>query len=370
MSSHVSAFAALLAGIRRREGLLALTGEVGTGKTTLCRAVLQSLDRNTVAAFVPDPFLSREDLLKILLVEFGVVSIDDVRSGRLRGASRTDLCYPLYEFLTSLQPLQSFAVMMIDEAQNLSSQLLEEIRILSDLENRQKLLHVVLVGQPELQMRLDAPEMRQLSQRLSVRCELLPLERRDIGPYISHRLAIAGNNGAVEFTQPTIEVVWRASRGIPRVINLVCDRALFSAASAGRKTVDLEDVQHYLERPGTLAGRERRHDQSRPDAQHTRSPLPMQPVLFGGLLGHAAPSTLPEAPAEVAYEEDAASTPQRRGRLLALVTTLVVATAVIGYWSWAPKASPPRLSELTQPSQSPSARPVPPKDSLGPSTGR
>src|SRR5262245_15491657 len=118
-SSHGVAFDALVAGIRRREGILALTGEVGTGKTTLCRAVMHSLHQRAFAAFVADPFLSREDLLKTLLVDFGIVSADDIRQGRLRGASRSDLSYVLYDFLLSLQELNALVVVMIDEAQNL-----------------------------------------------------------------------------------------------------------------------------------------------------------------------------------------------------------------------------------------------------------
>jgi type II secretory pathway predicted ATPase ExeA len=241
-SSHGAAFDTLAAGIRRREGVLVLTGEVGTGKTTLCRAVLQSLDQKTFAAFVPDPFLSREDLLKTLLVDFGVVSVDEIRSGRLRGASRTDLSYPLYDFLASLQPLKAFAVVMIDEAQNLTAELLEEIRILSDLENGQKLLEVFLVGQPELQSRLATPTMRQLSQRVSIRCELSPLTREDVTPYVSHRLTIAGNDGRVQFTDAAIDLVCAASNGIPRVINLVCDRALLRAARFRKMSVEAEHV--------------------------------------------------------------------------------------------------------------------------------
>jgi len=239
--SHGATFDALLAGIRRREGILVLTGEVGTGKTTLCRAVLQSLDRKTLAAFVPDPFLSREDLLKTLLIDFGVISVDDIRSGRLRDASRTDLSYTLYDFLTSLQPLQAFAIVVIDEAQNLSTQLLEEIRILSDMEHRQKLLQLLLVGQPELQSRLDTSEMRQLAQRISIRSELLPFARKDVRPYVSHRLTIAGN-GTLHFTDAAIDVVYEASSGIPRVINLVCDRALFRAGRDGTMMVDAEHI--------------------------------------------------------------------------------------------------------------------------------
>jgi type II secretory pathway predicted ATPase ExeA/cell division septation protein DedD len=242
-SSHGAAFDTLAAAIRRREGLLVLTGEVGTGKTTLCRAVLQSLDQKTFAAFVQDPFLSREDLLKTLLVDFGVVSVDEIRSGRLRGASRTDLSYPLYDFLASLQPLKAFAVVIIDEAQNLTAELLDEIRILSDLDKGQKLLEVVLVGQPELQARLATSALRQVNQRVTVRCELAPLVRDDVTRYISHRLAVAGNDGRVRFTTAAVEMVWAASNGIPRVINLVCDRALLCAARARETSVAPEHVR-------------------------------------------------------------------------------------------------------------------------------
>ena len=112
--AHAPEFDALLAGIRRREGLIVLTGEIGTGKTTLCRSVLRHLDRRTFAAFVPDPFVSREDLLRTLLVDFGVVSIGDLTRGPFSGASRSDLSFLLYEFLDSLAPLQAFAVLVID----------------------------------------------------------------------------------------------------------------------------------------------------------------------------------------------------------------------------------------------------------------
>src|SRR5262245_42522563 len=225
--AHAPAFDELLSGIRRREGLITLTGEIGTGKTTLIRSVLQHLDRRTFSAFVPDPFVSREDLLKMLLVDFGVVSIADLKRGSLKGASRPDLSYPLYEFLDSLVPLQAFAVLIIDEAQNLPLPLLEEIRILSDLEGREKLLQVVLVGQQELRTHLKLPEMRQVDQRVSVRCELAPLTRDGVSGYIAHRLDVAaGGKCRVEFTDETIDAVYKTTRGTPRLINLVCDRAM------------------------------------------------------------------------------------------------------------------------------------------------
>ena len=225
--SHTSAFNDLLAAMRRREGLIVLTGDIGMGKTTLCRAVLEHLDRKTFTTFVPDPTVSRKDLLKILLVDFGVVSINDLKMGRLKGASRPDLSYPLYEFLLSLVPLQAFAVLMIDEAQNLSVPVLEEIRILLNLEGREKLLQVILVGQPDLQSQLQQPRMRQVDQRVTMHCGLEPLSREEVAGYITHRLNVAGDgNARVEFSAGALDVVYSGSGGVPRRINRICDRAL------------------------------------------------------------------------------------------------------------------------------------------------
>jgi len=218
----------LAAAIRRREGLIILTGDIGLGKTTLCRAVLSQLDRKTFATFVPDPFVTREDLLKTMLVDFGVMSVEDLVKGRLKGASRPDLSYPLYEFLQALAPLEAFAVLVIDEVQNLSLPLLEEIRILSDLEAAgRKLLQVVLVGQPEFDEHLKLPRMRQIKQRVTVHCELEPLARDGVAGYVTHRLQVAGTTpDQVRLTDEALDVVHAASGGVPRVINLLCDRAL------------------------------------------------------------------------------------------------------------------------------------------------
>ena len=218
----------LAAAIRRREGLIVLTGEIGLGKTTLCRAVLSQLDRKTFATFVPDPFVTREDLLKTMLIDFGVMSVEDVVKGRLKGASRPELSYPLYEFLQALAPLEAFAVLVIDEVQNLSLPLLEEIRILSDLEaGGRKLLQVVLVGQPEFDEHLRLPRMRQIKQRVTVHCELGPLQRDGVAGYVAHRLQMAGSTpDQVRLTDEALALVHAASAGVPRVINLLCDRAL------------------------------------------------------------------------------------------------------------------------------------------------
>ena len=226
-ASHMPVFRDVLAGIRRREGLVVLTGEIGMGKTTLCRSVLAALDRKTFAAFVPDPFVTREDLLKILLVEFGVVSLEEFVRGRLREAPRGELSYALYEFLRSLEPLDAFAVLLIDEAQNLPAELLEEIRILADLEGARRLLQVVLIGQPELSTVLQQPHMRQVKQRVTTHCELQALDREGVHGYVRHRLLVAGAVADMpHFTSDALDLVCAATGGVPRVINRLCDGAL------------------------------------------------------------------------------------------------------------------------------------------------
>jgi general secretion pathway protein A len=235
--AHNAVLDDLLTGIRRREGIVVLTGEMGTGKTTLCRAALYQLDRKTFTTFVPDPFLSREDLLRMLLVDFGEVSVDDLRRGKLSGASRPDLSYQLYEFLTSLESVDAFAVLVIDEAQRLTAPLLEEIRALSELEAGRKLLQIVLVGQPELQTRLKQFQMRLIDQRVTMRCELKPLTREDIAGYVAHRLAtVGGTNDRIAFASAAIELIHAASSGVPRLVNIICDRAM-SRAHVGRVAV-------------------------------------------------------------------------------------------------------------------------------------
>lgn len=237
--SHRDTFNTLIAGIYRREGILVLAGKAGTGKTTLCRAVVQALNSTVFAAFVSDSVLSGEHLLTTLLVEFGVVSIEAVRNGRLRGASRADLRSVLQKFLRSLQQFRAFAVVIIDEAHNLPTEVLEEIRNLS-YQNRRELLQIVLVGRPELQAQLGTAAMRQLGQRISMRCELEPLARKDVSPYLVHRLAIAGDSGKLKFSDAALDLLSDSSGGIPRVLNLLCDRAFDRAARARTMKLDGE----------------------------------------------------------------------------------------------------------------------------------
>jgi general secretion pathway protein A len=230
--SHAGAFELLQYAIRRREGFVVVTGDIGTGKTTLCRAVLEQIDRNTFTALVLNPFLSEEDLLKRILLDFGVVSREEVKSGRLTHVTKQELIDVLQDFLLGLIPLKASAVLIIDEAQNLPHAVLEQIRILSNLEtDKEKLLQIILVGQLNLQTLLESPDLRQLDQRVSIRYELKPLDAEGVGAYVAHRLSIAGGSG-VTFTTKAISKIHRFTGGIPRLINLICDRALVAGFSA------------------------------------------------------------------------------------------------------------------------------------------
>ena len=241
--SHANAFELLQYAVRRREGFVVVTGDIGTGKTTLCRALLEQIDRNTFTALVLNPFLSEEDLLKLILQDFGVISREDVKRGRLTHVSKQELIETIYDFLLSLLPLRASAVLIIDEAQNLPMPVLEQIRILSNLEtDKEKLLQIILVGQLNLQPLLKAPQMRQLDQRVSIRYQLRPLSRDEVAAYVSHRVNVAGASASVTFQPRALDMVHRRTKGIPRLVNLVCDRALLAAYSGRTNRVSPDIV--------------------------------------------------------------------------------------------------------------------------------
>lgn len=231
--SHDVALQQLWQAIRRKEGFIVLTGDIGTGKTTLCRTILEQFDPTTFTALILNPFLSVEELLREVLLSFGVASKDALRTGRLATASKHELIRTLHDFLLSLVPLHGSAVLIIDEAQHLSTEVLEEIRILSNLEtNEQKLLQIALVGQLTLLDVLHDAKLRQLDQRISIRCLLKPLNREEVEAYITHRLWVARGSTAVTFSPKAIDLVHALSGGVPRMINLICDRALMVGCQA------------------------------------------------------------------------------------------------------------------------------------------
>ena len=225
--SHDVALRQIWQAIRRKEGFMVLTGDIGTGKTTICRTILEQFDQATFTALVLNPFLTVEELLREVLLSFGVLSKDEIKAGGTATASKHDLVRTLHDFLLSLVPLHGSAVLIIDEAQHLSTDVLEEIRILSNLEtDNQKLLQILIVGQNSLLKLLHKHELRQLDQRISVRCALKPLNREEAEAYITHRLWVARASTSVSFTPEALDLVHAVSGGVPRTINLLCDRAL------------------------------------------------------------------------------------------------------------------------------------------------
>ena len=239
--SHDVALQNVWQAIRRKEGFIVLTGDIGTGKTTLCRTILEQFDPTTFTALVLNPFLTVEELLREVLVSYGVASKDALRNSRLSTATKHELIRTLHDFLLSLVPIHGSAVLIIDEAQHLSPAVLEEIRILSNLEtNDQKLLQILLVGQLNLIDALDDARLRQLHQRVSIRCVLQPLNRDEVEAYINHRLWVARGARPPLFTHRAVDTIHALSGGVPRLINLLCDRALMRGAEA--QTTEISDT--------------------------------------------------------------------------------------------------------------------------------
>lgn len=219
-AKHREAFNHMLYGIRERKGFVQLTGEVGAGKTTLCRAVLEKLGDQFATALILNPVLDADQLMKAIAMEFGL---------QVEGRDRLETVAILNKFLLDQVHRDRDVVLIIDEAQDLTNDLLEQVRLLSNLEtDDRKLLQIVLMGQPELRDRLNDPGLRQLRQRITVRYHLSPLKRREISRYVLHRLQISGANGAPNFTTMALWKIYRYSQGVPRLINAVCDKCLLA----------------------------------------------------------------------------------------------------------------------------------------------
>ena len=232
---HQEAQDHMLYGIRERKGFIQITGEVGTGKTTLCRAVLEQVGESAATALILNPVMSAIQLLRSIVRELG---LDDRGNDRLRLAQR------LNDFLLAQARAERDVVLFIDEAQDLSEELLEEVRLLSNLEtDDRKLVQIVLIGQPELRERLERAALRQLKQRILVRCHLGPLDRRETEAYILHRLAVAGARGRPSFTPAAIRAIHTRSRGVPRLINAICDLTLLAGYTEGRDSLSWRHVR-------------------------------------------------------------------------------------------------------------------------------
>jgi putative secretion ATPase (PEP-CTERM system associated) len=235
--SHKKALTYLDYGIREKAGFILLTGDVGSGKTTLLRNLLNTHNEKIVLAKLFNTSVNSDQLLAMINDDFGLIT---------QGKDKISLLRDLNEFLVQQFAAGRQPVLIIDEAQNLSSELLEEVRMLSNLETSDsKLLQIILAGQPELRMVLASPELLQLRQRISINCNLSALSRPETEQYIRHRLEVAGNVEAAFFEPETFDIIHRYSHGIPRLINIICD-FLFLSAFAEEATIITVDMAHEV----------------------------------------------------------------------------------------------------------------------------
>jgi general secretion pathway protein A len=237
--THQEALQHLLYGLQERKGFIVLVGEVGCGKTTLCRRLLNELEGTTWdTALILNPRINETEMLRAILRELGEEP---------RGEGLHDLIAQMQEVLLQRIANGREIVLIIDEAQNLSFEVLEQIRLISNLEtDKQKLLQIILMGQPELKDILALPELRQLRQRILVHYELNTLTRNDVAHYIRHRLSLAGSEGRPTFTGWASRKIHRFSRGIPRIINNVCDKALLASYIRDADEVTYWDVRRAI----------------------------------------------------------------------------------------------------------------------------
>ncbi len=238
-AQHEEALTHLLYGIYERKGFIEITGEVGTGKTVLCRALLERLDKTVSTALVFNSYLTRMELLQAINDDFGLTPQDTTSKGYIDALN----AYLLEEFAAGRN-----AVVVIDEAQNLEPTVLEQLRMLSNLEtDRGKLLQIILVGQPELRDKLATVQMRQLEQRIAVRFHIHELTRAEVEQYITHRLSVAGGAHTVTWSRRALTLIHRYTGGIPRRINLLCERLLMTAFVRDTHHISAAMVQHCLQ---------------------------------------------------------------------------------------------------------------------------
>jgi general secretion pathway protein A len=232
---YVETYTALRDGIEAKKGFIVVTGEVGTGKTTLLRKLLRSFETNVHSVFIFNTYINFPELLQVALRDLGLVP---------KNTTPVTMLEELNGYLIEQRKQGHSVAMLIDEAQNLSIETLENLRLLSNLEtNQEKLLQIVLMGQPELETKLDQPKLRQLKQRVAVQCRLGPLKDDEVGPYIDFRLRTAGYEGKGLFHRDAVRQIASYSKGIPRLMNIICDNALLIAYAESRKIVPVDIIK-------------------------------------------------------------------------------------------------------------------------------
>ncbi len=235
---HLEALDRLTYAIAERKGFVVITGEIGSGKTTVCRALLNRLDSNTKVALILNTHINCKELISAILED---LSIDH------KPGTKSRLISQLNTFLIDELSENHNVVLIIDEAQNLSSRVLEEVRMLSNLETeKQKLIQIILVGQPELKEKLRLKSLGQFKQRVWVHYHIQPLTIEETKGYIGHRIHTAGLNGCEIFDNEALACIYESSKGVPRLINLICDNALLTGYVYGTKTIDKKIIEETI----------------------------------------------------------------------------------------------------------------------------
>ena len=268
-SNYREAFATLRYGIETRKGFIVITGEAGTGKTTLLRRLMRSVEATVHTAFIFNTHLDFTELLRLVLNDLGVPNSSQ---------DRLTLMAQLNDYLIEQLKNDHIVSLLVDEAQDLSDEMLEELRLLSNLEtDRAKLIQIVLMGQPELERKLDQPQLRQLKQRVAVRCRLAPLRGDEVALYINSRLQTVGYEGRELFDLGSVQKIALYSKGIPRLINVICDNALLIAYATSKTTVSakiIDDVARDLQlmEPSQVKGAEQPKEVSQAKASNDDKP--------------------------------------------------------------------------------------------------
>jgi len=308
---HTEVLAALIYGISERRGFIVIIGEVGTGKTTVINAALDKLDKKTKVAYVFNTDVPFEQMLQYALVDLGLATHEET-------LSKTEAINRLNEFAIQQLTENGNVVFIVDEAQNLDLQTMENLRLLSNLETRKhKLIQIVLSGQPELDAKLGRYELRQFTQRISVRRYITPLNENMVYEYVRHRLAIAGCQDSSLFSNKALQLIWQFSRGVPRKINILCDNALLIGYGSRKKKIGAKEIEEAIRdlSCSPFSGVE----EPRPEDQRPAEPQPVE--------NHVPPPVR-----ENSVDEKANIFPSRF--LLPIMTTLtvvVVSVFIVGY---------------------------------------
>ncbi|MCR4336420.1 MAG: AAA family ATPase [Candidatus Omnitrophica bacterium] len=243
-NKHTEALSTLIYAIEGRKGFVVITGEIGSGKTTVCRTLLGQLNSKTQTALITNTHLSSKDLLSTILEDLEIEH---------KPGSKAKLLSQLNNYLIEQLRLDQNVVLIIDEAQNLSPSVLEEVRMLSNLETEnEKLIQIIFLGQPELKKKLSLPRLEQLRQRISVFFHISPLSREDAKAYILHRLRIASGTNTEFFTEEALDAVYEFSRGTPRLINQICDSALLTGYTEDTKVIDRKIIEEVVQESPTI----------------------------------------------------------------------------------------------------------------------